>query len=88
MLGKVDVALTPIGGWRTMAPDLAREVLQQIKPKIVIPMHYRDPYVIEEFTEGLNAVYLETDTLVVSKDSLPSTMEIRVLQFGQEISFE
>jgi len=88
MLGKVDVALTPIGGWRTMAPDLAREVLQQLKPKIVIPMHYRDPYVIEEFTEGLDAEYLETDTLVVSKDSLPSSMQIRVLQFGQGFSFE
>jgi len=88
MLGKVDVALTPIGGWRTMGPDLAREVLQQLKPKIVIPMHYRDLYVIEEFTEGLNAEYLDTDTLVVSKDSLPSSMEIRVLQFGEGISFE
>ncbi len=51
-------------------------------------MHYRDPYVIEEFTEGLNAEYLDTDALVVSKDSLPSSMEIRVLQFGQGSSFE
>ena len=50
-IGKVDVALTPIGGWRTMAPDLAREVLEQLKPKIAIPMHYRDnPFRIEEFT--------------------------------------
>ncbi len=88
MLGKVDVALTPIGGWRTMAPDLALKVLQQIKPKIVIPMHYRDPYVIEEFTQGLRAEYLDTDTLMVSKDALPSTMEIKVLQFGQGTSFE
>ena len=88
MLGKVDIALTPIGGWRTMAPDLAREVLQQLKPKIVNPMHYRDPYVIEEFTQGLKAEFLETDTLVVSKDSLPSSMEVRVLQFGMGIDFQ
>ncbi len=88
MLGKVDVALTPIGGWRTMAPDLALQVLQQIKPKIVIPMHYRDPYVIEEFTQGLRAEYLDTDTLVVSKDALPSSMEIKVLQFGQGTDYE
>ena len=88
MIGKVDVALTPIGGWRTMAPDLALEVLQQIKPKIVIPMHYRDPYVIEEFTQGLRAEFLDTDTLVVSKDALPSSMEIKVLRFGEGIDFE
>ena len=37
--GKVDVALTPIGGGRTMGPDLAKEVLAQLKPKIAIPMH-------------------------------------------------
>ncbi len=54
--GKVDIALTPIGGYRTMAPDLAREVLGQLKPKIAIPMHYRDnPYLIKEFTAGLQA---------------------------------
>ena len=34
--GKVDVALTPIGGRRTMGPELAKEVLAQLKPKIAI----------------------------------------------------
>jgi len=80
MFGKVDVALTPIGGWRTMAPDLARTVLAQLKPKISIPMHYRDnSYLIEEFTKGLKAKILDTDTLVVGKDALPPSLEIRVL---------
>ncbi|MBI2359091.1 MAG: MBL fold metallo-hydrolase, partial [Deltaproteobacteria bacterium] len=32
-VGKVDVALIPIGGTFTMPPQTAREVLQQIKPK-------------------------------------------------------
>jgi hypothetical protein len=31
--GKVDVALTPIGGRRTMDPTLARAVLAQLKPR-------------------------------------------------------
>jgi L-ascorbate metabolism protein UlaG (beta-lactamase superfamily) len=80
-LGKVDVALTPIGGSRTMAPDLAREVLAQLKPKIAIPMHYRDnPYLIREFTTGLTTKIMKTDTLVVSKDALPSSLQISVLQ--------
>lgn len=35
--GKVDIALTPIGGRRTMDPELAREVLAQLKPKIAHP---------------------------------------------------
>jgi L-ascorbate metabolism protein UlaG (beta-lactamase superfamily) len=79
--GKVDIALTPIGGGRTMAPDLAREVLAQLKPKIAIPMHHRDnPYLIKEFTAGLKTQILQTDTLAVSKDTLPLPTEIRVLQ--------
>ena len=35
--GKIDVALTPIGGRRTMDPELAREVLGQLKPKSRFP---------------------------------------------------
>ena len=78
--GKVDIALTPIGGGRTMGPDLAREVLAQLKPKIAIPMHHRDnPYLVRQFTAGLKAQILKTDTLAVSKDALPASLEIRVL---------
>jgi L-ascorbate metabolism protein UlaG (beta-lactamase superfamily) len=87
--GKLDVALTPIGGYRTMAPDLAREVLGQLKPKIAIPMHYRDnPYLIKEFTAGLQAQIMKTDTLVVSKGALPASLEIRVLQPRGAFSYE
>ena len=78
--GKVDVALTPIGGRRTMDPELAREVLTQLKPKIAIPMHHRDsPYLIKQFSAGIKT-QLVSDTLAVSKDALPISLEIRVLQ--------
>jgi L-ascorbate metabolism protein UlaG (beta-lactamase superfamily) len=78
--GKVDVALTPIGGRRTMDPPLAREVLAQLKPKIAIPMHHRDSsYLVKQFTAGLKTQYLKSDTLTVSKDVLPSALEIRVM---------
>src|SRR5439155_9729993 len=87
--GKVDVALTPIGGGRTMGPDLAREVLAQLKPKIAIPMHHRDsPYLIRQFTAGLKTQILKTDTLVLSKDALPSSLEIRVLQPRGAMTYE
>ena len=41
-IGRVDIALVPIGGVYTMGPETAREVLQQLQPKIAIPMHYRN----------------------------------------------
>ena len=79
--GKVDVALTPIGGSRTMGPDLAREVLGQLKPKIAIPMHHRDsPYLVQQFSAGLKTQMVQGDTLALSKDALPASTEIRVLQ--------
>jgi Beta-lactamase superfamily domain len=78
--GKVDVALTPIGGGRTMGPDLAKEVLAQLKPKIAIPMHHRDsPYLIQQFSAGMKTRILNTDTLAVSKGALPMPTEIDVL---------
>lgn len=78
--GKVDVALTPIGGGRTMAPDLAREVLAQLKPKIAIPMHHRDsPYLVQQFSAGMKTRMVNSDTLTVSKDALPIPTEIDVL---------
>src|SRR5437773_2916874 len=87
--GKVDVALTPIGGGRTMGPDLAREVLAQLKPKIAIPTHHRDnPYLVRQFSAGLKAQILKTDTLAVSKNALPSSLEIRVLQPRGAMSYE
>ncbi len=87
--GKVDIALTPIGGFRTMAPDLAREVLGQLKPKIAIPMHHRDsPYLISQFTAGLKTQIMRTDTLALSKETLPSSLEIRVLQPRGAMSYQ
>ncbi|MBI4525461.1 MAG: MBL fold metallo-hydrolase [Deltaproteobacteria bacterium] len=80
-MGKVDVALIPIGGTFTMPPSTAREVLQQIKPKIVIPMHYRDSlYILEAFVKGLSTSRPENDTLVVNKSTLPSATQIVVLR--------
>jgi L-ascorbate metabolism protein UlaG (beta-lactamase superfamily) len=79
--GKIDVALTPIGGRRTMDPELAKEVLAQLKPKIAIPMHYRDSsYLVRQFSAGMKTQYLRSDTLALSKDTLPPALEIRVLQ--------
>ena len=80
-MGRIDIALIPIGGIFTMASQTAREVLQQIKPKIAIPMHYRDNlYILEPFVQGLPTRKPQGDTLAVSKSSLPANTEIVVLR--------
>jgi L-ascorbate metabolism protein UlaG (beta-lactamase superfamily) len=86
-LQRVDVALIPIDGIYTMGPDIAREVLQQLKPKIAIPMHYRDNLaLVEAFARGLAMRQLPSDTLAISQAALPTTTEIIVLKpkgFGE-----
>jgi L-ascorbate metabolism protein UlaG (beta-lactamase superfamily) len=80
-MGKVDIALTPIEGRFTMAPDIAQQVVRQLKPKIAIPMHYRDNLsLVREFSRGFKVRYLDRDTLTVSKSNLPSSTEIVVLK--------
>jgi len=79
-MGRVDIALTPIDGRFTMGPDIARQVLGQLKPKIAIPMHFRDqPHLVQEFSQGFKVHYL-SDTVTVTKASLPASTEIMVLK--------
>lgn len=78
--GKVDVAMIPIGGTFTMPPDTAREVLDQLKPKIAIPMHYReDMTLLGMFLSGFKSRRLPGNTLAVSKAALPLPTEIVVM---------
>jgi L-ascorbate metabolism protein UlaG (beta-lactamase superfamily) len=80
-IGRVDIALVPIGGVYTMGPEMAREVLQQLQPKIAIPMHYRNNFaLVDTFIQGLPTRRLESDTLLISKRSLPIAMEVVVLR--------
>ena len=44
-LGRVDVLLIPVGGYYTIGPDEAAQVVDQLKPRVVVPMHYRTPAV-------------------------------------------
>ena len=44
-IGKVDVLLTPVGGTFTIDAEGAVAVVEQLSPKLVIPMHYKTPAV-------------------------------------------
>jgi len=83
LIGHVDILLQTIGGVYTAGPEGAKQIIEQLGPKIVIPMHYWQNMgnVIERFTTGPYKVRtLETNTFVVSKESLPAETEIIVLK--------
>jgi L-ascorbate metabolism protein UlaG (beta-lactamase superfamily) len=42
-LGRIDVLLAPTGGVFTVGPEEAKQLVEQIQPRLVIPMHYKTP---------------------------------------------
>ena len=88
-IGPVDILLIPIGGVFTIDPSEATEVVKLLKPRIVIPMHYKTPKcgfplaTVDPFTEGKDRVtHHGSSEIVVTKDALPKETEIIVLQYA------
>ena len=81
-LGRVDILLTPVGGYFTVGPEEAWSVVELLDPKIVIPMHYKTPKVdfpispIDEFLKGKERVRKFGSEVEVE---LPTEREIWVL---------
>ncbi len=42
-VGAVDILFIPVGGFFTIDAAAASEVCQQLKPRVIIPMHFRTP---------------------------------------------
>jgi L-ascorbate metabolism protein UlaG (beta-lactamase superfamily) len=42
-LGEVDVLILPVGGGPTIAPDAAAALVREVRPSLVVPMHFRTP---------------------------------------------
>src|SRR5229473_2661243 len=81
-LGAIDVVMVPVDGTFTLNQEEMIEVLQQIGPKLVIPMHIFSQASLEKFLRlagGFYAVHWETgSTVVLSKPELPGTPAILV----------
>jgi L-ascorbate metabolism protein UlaG (beta-lactamase superfamily) len=79
LIGHIDVLLVPIGGTYAAGPEEAKQIVDQLKPKIVVPMHYWYQNALDQFVDGSHpAKFLDTNTFMVSKDTLPPITEIIV----------
>jgi L-ascorbate metabolism protein UlaG (beta-lactamase superfamily) len=77
-LGQIDVLLVPADGSYTMAQRLMVEVIEQIRPAVVIPMHYFSSYTLAGFLELMRERY----EIVVQQE--PSVTFARAtLPYGQ-----
>jgi L-ascorbate metabolism protein UlaG (beta-lactamase superfamily) len=74
-LGMIDVLLTPVDGSFTMAQELMVEVIGQIQPAVIIPMHYFGPSTLSRFIDLIGDRYeveiADTPTVVLSRQTLP-----------------
>lgn len=87
-IGEVDILLIPVGGKDTLTAALAHEVIEQIDPKIIIPMHYQIPGLsqpcdpLDRFVKemGIPQV-IEQENYKIKKSQLPTaSTEIIILK--------
>lgn len=90
LLDEIDVLFVPVGGFYSLSPSVAAEVVAQLEPRLIIPMHYRTPahsvgwdkvstvdvFLKEMGKEGI----VPQAKLVVSKDKIPAEPTIVVLE--------
>mgnify|MGYP000946526925 CR=1 FL=1 len=85
-IGKVDIVCVPVGGYFTIDAQQAYQVVQQLNPKLVLPMHYkldeRNTYPIEGVDRflGYFSKVKRKETLDILPDTLPQEQEVVVLQ--------
>ncbi len=77
-IGGVDILFIPVGGKYTLDAKKAVEVISQVEPRIVIPMHYKtkdskiDIDGLDKFIKEIGIEPIYEEKLKISKKDLPS----------------
>ncbi len=85
-IGDIDILFLPVGEASTMPVDTAAEIVRQLEPHIVIPMHYKTGAFagnlspVDKFLNKMRIRDLETmSKLSVTSSSLPASTQTIVL---------
>ncbi len=85
-IGTPDILLVPVGGFFTIDASTAWKIVDSLKPRIVIPMHYKTECCgfsiapVEDFLKGKEGVKRVGQEVEVSAGSLPEGREIWVME--------
>lgn len=88
-LNEVDVLFVPVGGTSSLSAKEATEVISQVEPKYIIPMHYRESFgqngkteieSLADFLKTFGAKDIREKKLSLSKDKLSEEPQVVVLQ--------
>jgi L-ascorbate metabolism protein UlaG (beta-lactamase superfamily) len=87
-LGDVDVLLLPVGGVSTIDAPMAAEVVRQLEPKVVVPMHYKTEALswelepVERFLKEIGVEQVVSQPkLSFTKSSLPASTQVFLLDY-------
>ena len=87
-LGSIDILLIPVGGVSTINAPVAAEIVRQMEPKVVIPMHYKTEAIsreLEPVTGFLKEIGVEQVTpkpkLSFTHSNLPTSTQVFLLEY-------
>ncbi|TEU18978.1 MAG: lactamase [Dehalococcoidia bacterium] len=87
-IGDIDILFLPVGEVSTMPIDTAVEIVRQLEPHIIIPMHYKteaftgDLSPVDKFLDKMRIRELEArPKLSITSSSLPSSTQTIVLNY-------
>jgi len=93
-IGPVDVILIPVGGFYTVDGKAATEVVNQLDPKIVIPMHYKTADLspslagrlapVDDFIKAMGNTATVSEvgqTITLERGKLPASRTIMVMKY-------
>ncbi|MDY6861606.1 MAG: MBL fold metallo-hydrolase [Thermodesulfobacteriota bacterium] len=85
-IGAVDILFIPVGGFFTIDADEAKRIVNIIKPKITVPMHFKTEKVdfpiekVDGFVKDLKEVKrLKESEIEINKNNLPEEPAVIVL---------
>ncbi len=87
-IGNVDVLLLPVGGVSTINAPMAAEVVRQLEPKVVVPMHYKTSALswelepVGKFLKEMGVKEINSQPkLSLTKSSLPISTQVFLLDY-------
>jgi len=83
-MGRIDVLLMPVDRQVTQSLDEILYNVERINPRLILPMHYYSPEMVQNFVAALGGRYpvkeLTSSRLAVTRASLPQKTEIWLIK--------
>jgi len=84
----VDVLMLPVGGVSTINASIAAEIVRQVEPKAVIPMHYKTEAIsrelepVDKFLKEIGVKQIDSQPkLSFTRSSLPASTQVFLLDY-------